>query len=165
MLTLGSSWCSKWNKKLTPCLHAWNHLLYFQVSCQQQLTYVDPVKTFYALNPQNNLPNTQKMFQKWFERYELWNTQIVEQLKEELPQYEELKQRWQQQGWFYKQNSSAHFLVHFDDVHFTNTTWNLVLRTFMARRTEIRDDEFFSSYLRIHLQGNSPTFRSLRKAK
>lgn len=33
-----------------------------------QLTCVDPVKTFYALNPQNNLPNTQKMFQKWFER-------------------------------------------------------------------------------------------------
>lgn len=96
MLTLVFSWCSKWNKKLTPCLHAWNHLLYFQVSCQQQLTYVDPVKTFYALNPQNNLPNTQKMFQKWFERYELWNTQIVEQLEEELPQYEELKQRWQQ---------------------------------------------------------------------
>ena len=62
-------------------LHAWNHFWYFQVSCQQQLTYVDPVKTFYALNPQNNLPNTQKMFQKWFERYELWNTQIVEQFK------------------------------------------------------------------------------------
>ena len=96
MLTLVFSWCSKWNKKLTPCLHAWNHLLYFQVSCQQQLTYVNPVKTFYALNPQNNLPNTQKMFQKWFEGYELWNTQIVEQLEEELPQYEELKQRWQQ---------------------------------------------------------------------
>ena len=63
------------------CLYAWSHLWYFQVSCQQQLTYVNPVKTFYALNPQNNLPNTQKMFQKWFERYELWNTQIAEQFK------------------------------------------------------------------------------------
>jgi len=43
-----------------------------KVSCQKQLTHVDPVKTFYALNPQNNLPNTQKMFQKWFESEDGW---------------------------------------------------------------------------------------------
>ena len=29
---------------------------------------VDPVNTYYVLNPQNNLDNTQKMFKKWFER-------------------------------------------------------------------------------------------------
>jgi len=34
---------------------------------------VDPVKTFYALNPQNNLPNTQRMFQKWFESENGWH--------------------------------------------------------------------------------------------
>jgi len=44
-----------------------------KVSCQSQFPQVDPVKTFYALNPQNNLPNTQKMFQKWFESEHGWH--------------------------------------------------------------------------------------------
>ena len=150
MLTLGSSWCSKWNKKLTPCLHAWNHLLYFQVSCQQQLTYVDPVKTFYALNPQNNLPNTQKMFQKWFERYELWNTQIVEQLKEERQFCSLFGTFWWRP--FHQYNVKPRVEnVYWQEGHKYAMT-NFSLLTWIQS-------------LRIHLQGNSPTFRNLRKAK
>lgn len=29
---------------------------------------VDPVNAYFVLNPENNLPNTQKIFQNWFER-------------------------------------------------------------------------------------------------
>ncbi|RMX47888.1 hypothetical protein pdam_00010648, partial [Pocillopora damicornis] len=43
-----------------------------KLSCQRQLPEINPEKTFYALNPQNNLPNTQKMFQKWFESEDGW---------------------------------------------------------------------------------------------
>ncbi|EDO43603.1 predicted protein [Nematostella vectensis] len=50
--------------------------LQFVLSHAQQMMHqpcsVDPEKTYFVLNPDDNLPNTQKLFQKWFEGEPGW---------------------------------------------------------------------------------------------